>query len=580
MLAPDPTVGRAGMRGGISPDGLPVIVKSWRRRKGVADLELEEIWRHELRQLHRLAGFPTASDFIARLQQAGHDESAFYLVLDPGQRRPLQVLLDEAPTGHWLKQPRAATNRVRIWRNLARASQGLETLHAQGLLHRNIDEWAVLTAGSDQPDFQLTGFEWSMRLTSYQSAKIKVVRGRSSDQHYSFQHDWLLLGLLAARLLSVNVNRLVDLRVAPSEIAEHINNSEAKLLRAIVHNDAGGRLSGDVVAQRISEVLRSLEAEIAALDPKFHLALRLGPGTPLAGRIRQASNEEIEMDDVDAQLQFVRNDLVADAPLLMALKRGASDTPRLVLRGKHLLYQLQQYVHQRGKSIPTWEFAYCDSVEPNSPAPVNILRQLPLDAKSLECMAMKEALEQFPSVRGKLSSWEQLQQQLVDAIAEPSREEIVHRALTLTQFLEVLYAAADVFPVEIVQGPASSLRLSGILRNGSQDGDEGSIPNEKGATPLGRKFVEIVALTFRVARRDGCGGRRSMTYSCVGTLEVGAQAAHRARRECMAVNRAAIFPISWRQSKYFIMDALRVSQALSPIGSEAHVASVPLLALG
>jgi hypothetical protein len=121
LLKPDPSVGRAGIVGGFATDGVPVLVKVWRRRKGSADTELEEMWRHELRQLHRLAGSPGAADTIVPLRQAGLDDQGFYLVLDPGQRRPLQVTLDRAPAGHWLKQPRLSSNRVRAWRNIMRA---------------------------------------------------------------------------------------------------------------------------------------------------------------------------------------------------------------------------------------------------------------------------------------------------------------------------------------------------------------------------------------------------------------------------------------------------------------------------
>ena len=288
-----------------------------------------------------------------------------------------------------------------------------------------------------------------MRLTSGQNTGIRHGRG-GNDQQYSFQHDWLLLGLLAARLLQINTNRLLDLTIAPSEIADHISANEAKLLRAIIHNELDGRLGGDLVMQRINDVLRGLNAEIAALDPKFHLAFRLGTGTPLAGRIREISDNEIETDDISGQLDFIKNDL-ADAPLLMALKSwSASDEPRLVIRGRNLRYQLRQYVHPRPNAAPTWEFAYCDSVEANAPAPINVLGQLTLDAKSLECMPINSAADRFPRLRGRISSWERLHQALIGQIAALSKEEIVHRALTLTQFLEVLYAATDVFPVEIV----------------------------------------------------------------------------------------------------------------------------------
>src|SRR4051812_45573926 len=73
LLQPERAVGRAGLLSGFSPDGLPVLVKMWPRKKGQADTELEEIWRHELRQLHRLAGFPGASENIGHLRQSGLD---------------------------------------------------------------------------------------------------------------------------------------------------------------------------------------------------------------------------------------------------------------------------------------------------------------------------------------------------------------------------------------------------------------------------------------------------------------------------------------------------------------------------
>jgi hypothetical protein len=241
-------------------------------------------------------------------------------------------------------KPRLAANRVRIWRNFRRISEAIEILHLQGLLHRNLDTWAILTAGSDQPDFQLTGFEWSMRLAS--THKTAKVRSASDRERYSFQHDWLLFGLLVADLLGVQRERLLNLRIAPFEIAEHITAEEARLLRAIVHQESSER-GGAWIANQIDGVIRSLGAELAGINPKSHIAMRLGPQAPLSARIRAASGEQIEMDDLDGQIEFVRNDL-AESPLLLALKPwNASAAPRLVLRGLHLYYRLDEYRHPK-----------------------------------------------------------------------------------------------------------------------------------------------------------------------------------------------------------------------------------------
>ena len=105
----------------------------------------------------------------------------------------------------------------------------------------------------------------------------------------------------------------------------------------IERNWIDARIFGAIIAHRINDVVRSLSAEVAALDPRFHLALRLGAGTPLAPQIRAASDGEVEVDDIEAQLGFVKDDL-SDAPLLMAIKpRLTTDPARLVLRGTRAL---------------------------------------------------------------------------------------------------------------------------------------------------------------------------------------------------------------------------------------------------
>jgi AAA domain len=451
LLAPDETTGRAGILSGHTVTGNPVLIKVWPRNRKGRDSDLEEIWRHELRQLHRLAGYPGAHDLIAQLVQSHADNQGFYLVLDPGQRRPLEIARRHGSAGHWLKQPRLAANRVQIWRNVKRISQAMEILHLQGLLHRNLDTWAILTAASDEPDFQLTGFEWSMRLASTHKA-AKLGSKSSDSERYSFQHDWLLLGLLVADLLGVQRERLLNLRIAPFEIAEHIAAEEARLLRAIVHQESSQRGSAWVENQ-IDSVITSLGAEVAGVNPKTHIAMRIGAQTPLSARIRSASSDQIEMDDLDGQIEFVKNDL-SESPLLLQLRPwNPSAPPRLILRGLHLYYRLDEYRHRRSPDSPTWEFAYCDSVEGQAPAPVNVVGQAVLEPSSIEILGLAKASESFPRLRGHLRSWEEVRRACFPAPSIRSREERVHRALTLTQFLEALYAAAEIFPVDIEQIP-------------------------------------------------------------------------------------------------------------------------------
>ena len=205
LITPDAKTGRPGLFEAFSENDEPLIVKEWKRAANKDDADLQEIWHHELRQLHRLGGYPNAVETIAPLHSAGIDSRGFYLALAPGERRPLQLLIDRAPGGHWLRQYRSPGSRARIWRNLKRVAAGLETLPAQGLLHRNLDAWSVLTTGSDEPDFLLTGFEWSMRImgASTTPRQRAVATGRTD----SFGRDWSQFGVLATSLLGADRQR-------------------------------------------------------------------------------------------------------------------------------------------------------------------------------------------------------------------------------------------------------------------------------------------------------------------------------------------------------------------------------------
>lgn len=450
LITPDAKTGRPGLFEAFSENDEPLIVKEWKRTANKDDADLQEIWQHELRQLHRLGGYPNAVETIAPLHSAGIDARGFYLAIAPGERRPLQLLIDRAPGGHWLRQYRSAGSRARIWRNLKRVAAGLETLHAQGLLHRNLDTWSVLTTGSDEPDFLLTGFEWSMRIMGASTTPRQ--RAAAIGRTDSFGRDWSQFGSLAASLLGADRQRLADKAIVPSAVADHLSASEVRLLRELIHIDTLDRLDGEVVAQRIDEIIGSLAAEAAGRDAKLHISFRLSPGAPITDRIRRA-DPDIEADDLIAQFNWIRADL-GETPLLLFVRTGEEGGDgRLVLRGHRLCYSLKPYQVNREASS-SWDFALCESVERDAPAPFNLLGQEPVPVDMLELMTQREARERFPRLRGKLRSWDEMRQRFQRMATSVTEEDMIHRAFVLTQFLETLLAATDVFPVDIVKEPS------------------------------------------------------------------------------------------------------------------------------
>lgn len=256
LLKPDRAHGRAGILGGRLPSSArDVLIKVWPKVKGSDDQDLEVIWRSEVRQLHRLAAVPGADDLFVHMVGSGKDGSGFYLVLDPGNGSPLQVFLEAPRRPDLLGQARQPRAKRLLWSNILRLVQGLELLHSQGSIHRNVDPWSVVTAFSDEPDFRLTGFEWSMRIAAIDSKDSKKIKAPRTENSFSFARDWRDLAHLAAIILDVPIAPLTDLRTIPSRVAEHMSAAEVRLLRAMLGIEHVERLDGEYIGTRIAEIV-------------------------------------------------------------------------------------------------------------------------------------------------------------------------------------------------------------------------------------------------------------------------------------------------------------------------------------
>lgn len=449
LVRPDRAVGRPGL---IRARGLSgeVLIKIWPRQKGSDDKDLEDIWRSELRQLHRLAAVPGAAEYFVPIRASGKDREGFYLVLDPGQGSPLSEYLDAARKPDLIARNRQSRARRTIWANARRLAEGLELLHSQGIIHRNLDPWAIFTALTPEPDFRITGFEWSMRIASLPGSKAKKLHDKIAEQPVSFARDWFNLALLIARLLDIPEGSLADLKVIPSEVAEHATAAEIRLLRIMLGADKIDRLDGDYVTAHIAAILDSIESEAAGKDARLCLSVRVGNDTRLGQAIRTASDRQIEIADQEQQLQFILNDL-GDQPLLIRLKDNSH-----VLVGDRLNYRLSPYRQLRSTDEPSFEFAYCERADVDPPPSGAVSGRTTFARAALDIVPSRVAAETFPRRRGKVQPWDDLLARTLPRLARKTDLDRMHEALALLVVLEMAYAAADMFPVEIKGMAAAS----------------------------------------------------------------------------------------------------------------------------
>ncbi len=447
LLRPDRKQGRAGIDTASTSEGLAVLIKSWPRAKGADDQDLEMIWRSEIRQLHRLSAIPRADELFVPMVASGQDKDGFYLALDPGQGSPLEALLRANRKPTLLAQARQPRARRLLWANILRLVSGVELLHSQGIIHRNIDPWSVVTALSDEPDFLLTGFEWSMRIAAIDTSGKKRIRAPRQEQTFSFARDWRDLAHLAAIMLDIPLGPLNDLKIVASRVAEHVPAAEVRLLRAMLGLEHVERLDGDYIASRVRAITDEIAAEVAGKDATLCLAVRLGTGSSLSEAIRKASGSEIEVSDSVQLLRYMRDDL-GDQMRLIALNDGP--TPRYVLLGKRLTYRLLPYRRPNSSDPATWEFAYCGRIELDPPEKYQIVGETLIPASALEIVKNQEAVQSFPRRRGKVQHWEDYLNRTTEPHSKKTDLVRMHQAFALLLILEMAYAAADIFPVELV----------------------------------------------------------------------------------------------------------------------------------
>ncbi len=287
-----------------------------------------------------------------------------------------------------------------------------------------------------------------MRIATVAGHQRKKVQAPRVVSSFSFSHDWRDLALLFALFLDVPSAPLGDMSVIPSRVTEHASASEIRLLRIMLGLEKVDRLDGEFVCARIDEIVTSITAEASGRDARLCLAARFGAGSDLATAIRQASGNEIEMADQEQQLRFMEDDL-GPQPGLVGIRAG--DNPlRYVLVGNKLTYRLAPYRSPGSTEPDQWEFAYCERASGEPPHPAAISGEAFIDSGMLEIVRNGEATGSFPRRRGKVQHWNTFLSTVADEKERKTDLDRMHQSFALLLLLEMAYAAANFFPVEVI----------------------------------------------------------------------------------------------------------------------------------
>lgn len=425
------------IKDGTDIDGNYVIIKIWDRDKGSDDSDLREIWRNELRQLHRLAGYPGASEYISELKETFEDESAFYIVISPGQKTFLATHINKTKSSIPSEQ-----DRIIFWANIKRAALGINILHSQGMLHRKVDEWAILTESHlNQEDFELTGFEWSMRLSS------RTSQASESGASYSFIDDWKGLGKIAVKGLNLNLQRISNHSLSHSEVSSAVTTEEIVLIRELLQVKPSPKISQEDIEKSINEIEGRLLSRQNSGNQKLKIAFSIGENGKLSHTIKKLSNNKIEPDAIEDQLLFLENDLYS--PTLIITDNGST-----FIVGEQLTYFIKDYESPSDRSKSNWSIAYCEKAEQQRPIVKESTQTTAIGINSLEFLSLAKARREYAKPRARINTWRPLIQRPKQKGLKTEQTSHIQE-FWLIQIIDYLFSLIDCHPIQVTSSTST-----------------------------------------------------------------------------------------------------------------------------
>jgi len=425
--------------------GVERTLRLWRKTRTPADNDLRALWRHESRHVQRVMSYAGARDVIVEAVEFVEDEDYFGIVLARTGQPLSQVLRDASPR-YWMRRLEEPGPRTLLWQNVRRLGAALGILHAQGLIHGNVTPYVVMTDGFEDPDFRLTGFEWSIWLGGEPSRNTKADKSTSSI--YSFEGDWKALGHLVAWALGAALTEAGDVSITPDSVEVPVfSHGERQLLRRLVAPAPTESLDSASITRAIDDLIASL-ARSRTTGAAALLLLTFASWEKVGQAIYDASDHDIPTDNVDAQIRWMQADLDAGATLLVPRDFDAAHSSLRVVT-TNMVYELAAFRDQR-TMVPTWEVAVCRNVRTRAAAlPVANEAEHNLD----QAITVVRRFAEADAIRGRRAA------DVLDwsAFASPRPAEAsksageVRRALLLAQTLEALMRTLENYPVEIAR---------------------------------------------------------------------------------------------------------------------------------
>lgn len=443
---------------------------------------LRRIWDNQLRTLYRLSSSPGAEESILTLYDAGIDRDcrAFVMVLhsDRNGYETLATAFTNRQEPRWQKcnwlqinQIKKAEVRQQIWQGLRKIATGIELLHRQQIIHRNICAENIYFAENQGPDsWRLGGFEWSVRLgnashnSPVQSWNTPPEFSDEEPIGYTFDSDWYAFGMLAARCFYKGLEE--QDKSSPNELYNQVlqrledNYSslspvEVGLIQQLITSRPEERLRFSTeIIRSIDDIINKLISGIATNKKEQPLKLVFDPkNQKISDTARQGGfvPDPSQPDEdynplkslhINKLKEFFRENF-ANAKIYPVFGQKT-----YVLVGQRITLLIDQFKNTEKRAQPgTWDIAFVvapGELRGSNGENFKELRDIPI-----EVITIRDA-KQNSTTKAKSQSWENfLPPQIDEKKALRDCLEEFREFLQCTNQLELLMRDAEIFAYRI-----------------------------------------------------------------------------------------------------------------------------------
>ena len=462
---------------GVDEDDTQYLIKIWPFSGDRPDDLSRALWDTELRNLYRVCSSPGAEDAILVLRNAGVDldNCCYVMVLEAPGYESLDSAITHRRQIPWLDN-RDPKLRRDLWTSVQKLASGVQLLHEQQTLHRNLQPAAIFYNGElGARSMRLGGFEWSIRLgapsnqgpTPNWSSPPEFFDGTAFG--YRPDTDWFGFGMLVVRLL-VNVEAHADAEPLHryDKILQRLGRSIPQLsdlereflLRLISRNPLERLDRGREIVAGIRQVLRGLrQASMSGHEQRGALTVVIHP--PSSGKLLERAQESGFMPAPDEpNLSFNPNDSLHVARLTDFIRRDL-DQPQLyavpgahfyLLVGSRLTLKLTQFEYTdraTNERVRNWNLAFCpDVAELRWNDGGSACVQLPLG--NVVVRTRRDALSQ-QHIRQNARDWEPYLPTIDETVALRANLARFHDFIRCTNQLELLIRDSEIFRYRVLK---------------------------------------------------------------------------------------------------------------------------------